>query len=258
MVGDVRDTDLAAESTGMIYIPGYAGTTLIIRTRANPTAFVAAIREAINEVDSSVPVYDVNSMQDLLAASLQKRKFVTLLLTIFAALALVLASVGLYAVLSYVVTRRTREIGIRIAIGASNANILLLIFRHGLIVTLFGMALGLGISLLLKPLIASQLFGIKVFDGATFSLAATVLLRGKSCRSLRARSPPLKAFRYRELRAPQPRRVSALSIQMLLTASSIRDSGARRPGGESRGGCRGAAADKWSMECKHKGDFPGD
>src|SRR5437764_13269624 len=115
----------------MIYIPGYAGTTLIIRTRANPTAFVAAIREAINEVDSSVPVYDVNSMQDLLAASLQKRKFVTLLLTIFAALALVLASVGLYAVLSYVVTRRTREIGIRIAIGASNANILLLIFRHG-------------------------------------------------------------------------------------------------------------------------------
>ncbi len=176
VVGDVRDTDLAAESTGMIYVPGYAGTTLIIRTKSNPTSFVAAIREAINEVDSSVPVYDVNSMQDLLAASLQSRKFATLLLTLFAALALALATVGLYAVLSYVVTRRTREIGIRIAIGASRDSVLLLIFRHGLMMTFSGMVLGLGISLLLKPLIASQLFGSQVFDGPTFSLASALLV----------------------------------------------------------------------------------
>ncbi|PYT93165.1 MAG: hypothetical protein DMG36_11315, partial [Acidobacteria bacterium] len=177
VVGNVRDANLAAESKGMIYVPGYAGTTLklIVRTKSNPTAFVAAIREAVHEVDSSVPVYDVNSMQDLLAASLQNRKFATLLLTLFAALALVLASVGLYAILSYVVTRRTREIGIRIAIGASSENVLLLIFRHGLIMTFSGMALGLGISLLLKPLIASQLFGIKVFDVATFTLASVLL-----------------------------------------------------------------------------------
>ena len=175
VVGDVRDTDLTAESKGMIYFPGYFGTTLIIRTKSNATSFVAAIREAIHEVDSSVPIYDVNSMQDLLAASLQSRKFATLLLTLFAALALALASVGLYAVLSYVVTRRTQEIGIRIAIGASRESVLLLVFRYGLKMTVAGIALGLGISLLLKPLIASQLFGIKGFDAASFALASLLL-----------------------------------------------------------------------------------
>jgi putative ABC transport system permease protein len=175
VVGDVRDTDLASESKGMIYVPGCFGTTLIIKTKSNPASFVPAIREAISQVDSSVPVYDVRSMQDLLAASLQRRKFGTLLLTLFAALALALASVGLYAILSYVVTRRTREIGIRIAIGASGDSVLLLIFRHGLTMTLSGLLLGLGISLLLKPLIASQLFGIRVFDGPTFGLASLLL-----------------------------------------------------------------------------------
>jgi putative ABC transport system permease protein len=121
-------------------------------------------------------VYDVKPMQDLLAASLEKRKFATLLLTLFAVLALALASIGLYGVLSYVVTRRTREIGIRIAIGASRDNILLLVLRHGLMMTLSGMALGLGIALLLKPLIASQLFGIKAFDVATFTLASVLMV----------------------------------------------------------------------------------
>ena len=176
VVGDVRDTDLAAESKGMIYFPGYFGTTLIIRMKSDPTSFVAAIREAVHEVDSTVPVYDVNSMQDLVAASLKSRKFATLLLTLFAALALGLASVGLYAVLSYVVTRRTQEIGIRIAIGASRESVLLLVFRYGLTMALAGIALGLGISLLLKPLIASQLFGIKVSDVASFTLASLLLV----------------------------------------------------------------------------------
>jgi len=176
VVGNVRDTDLAAESKGMIYVPGYAGTTLIIRTKSNPVSFVAVIREAIHEVDDSVPLYDVKLMQDFVAASLHSRKFATLLLTVFAALALALASIGLYAVLSYVVTRRTQEIGIRIAIGASRENVLRLIFRHGLTMTISGMALGLGISFLLKPLIASQLFGIKIFDMASLTLASVLLV----------------------------------------------------------------------------------
>ena len=102
-------------------------------------------------------------------ASLQKRKFATLLLTLFAALALALASFGLYGVLSDVVTRRTPEIGIRIAVGASTNKILLPVFRHGLTMTFSGMALGLGIALLMKPLIASQLFAIQVFDWLTVS-----------------------------------------------------------------------------------------
>jgi putative ABC transport system permease protein len=123
-----------------------------------------------------VPIYDVNTMDGLLAASLQRRKFAAALLTLFAGLALVLASVGLYAVLSYLVTRRTREIGIRIAIGASRDNVLLLIFRYGLTIAISGVTLGLGGSLLLKPLIASQLFGVQPLDALTLSLASVLLV----------------------------------------------------------------------------------
>lgn len=176
VVGAVHDTDLAAESKGTIYVPGYAGTTLVIRTKSNPTTFVAAVRGAINQTNRSVAVYDVNTMQDLLAASVQRRKFAAMLLTVFAGLALALASVGLYAVLSYLVTRRTHEIGIRIAIGASRENVLLLIFRYGLTLSVSGVALGLGASLLLKPLIASQLFGVQPLDALTMSIASLLLV----------------------------------------------------------------------------------
>jgi ABC-type antimicrobial peptide transport system permease subunit len=175
-VGAVRDTDLAAESKGMIYVPGYAGTTLVIRTKSNPTTFLAAVREAINQTNSSVPVYDVNTMDGLLAASVQRRKFAAALLTLFAGLALALASVGLYAVLSYLVTCRTREIGIRIAIGASGGSVLRLIFRYGLTMSASGVVLGFGASVLLKPLIASQLFGVQPLDVLTMSLASLVLV----------------------------------------------------------------------------------
>lgn len=175
VVGAVHDTDLAAEAKGTIYVPGYAGTTLIVRTKSNPAAFVAAVREAISQTDKSVAVYDVNTMQDLLAASFQRRKFAAMLLTLFAGLALALASVGLYAVLSCLVTRRTHEIGIRMAIGASRENVLLLIFRYGLTLSVSGVALGLGASLLLRPLIASQLFGVQPVDALTMSLASLLL-----------------------------------------------------------------------------------
>ena len=176
VVGAVHDTDLAAESKGTIYVPGYAGTTLVIRTKSNPAAFVAAVREAINQANKSVAVYDVNTMQDLLSASLQRRKFAAMLLTVFAGLALALASVGLYAVLSYLVTRRTHEIGIRIAIGASRESVLLLMFRYGLTMSVCGVALGLGASLLVKPLIASQLFGVQPLDPLTMFLASLLLV----------------------------------------------------------------------------------
>ena len=176
VVGDVRDTDLAVESKGMIYVPGYAGTTLVLSTRSTPTTFVAAVREAVSQTDSSVPIYDENTMQDLLAASLQRRKFAAALLTLFAGWALGLASIGLYAVLSYVVARRTREIGIRIAIGASRDNVLLLIFRYGLTMAVSGLVLGLGRALLHKPLIASELFGVQPLDVLTLSLASLLLV----------------------------------------------------------------------------------
>lgn len=201
VVGPVHDTDLAAESKGTIYVPGYAGTTLVIRTKANATTFMEAVREAISQTNRSVAVYDVNTMQDLLAASLRRRKFAAMLLTVFAGLALALASVGLYAVLSYLVTRRTHEIGIRIAIGASRENVLLLIFRYGLTLSVSGVALGLGASLLLKPLIASQLFGVQPLDALTMSLASlslvmTAILASYVPASRAVRVDPMVALRH--------------------------------------------------------------
>jgi predicted permease len=201
VVGAVRDTDLAAESKGMIYVPGYAGTTLVIRTKSNPTTFVAAVREAINQTNSSVPVYDVNTMDGLLATSLQRRKFAAALLTLFAGLAIALASVGLYAVLSYLVTCRTREIGIRIAIGAPGGSVLRLIFRYGLTMSASGVVLGFGASLLLKPLIASQLFGVQPVDVLTMSLASLMLLMTAMLASYvpanrAARVDPMVALRH--------------------------------------------------------------
>jgi putative ABC transport system permease protein len=201
VVGDVHDTDLAVESKGMIYAPGYVGTTLVVRTKSNPTTFVAAVREAIHQVDSSVPIYDVNTMQALLAASVQRRKFATMLLTLFAGLALGLASVGLYAVLSYLVTRRTREIGIRVAIGASRENVLVLIFRYGLKLALFGVVLGLAVSMFLKPLIGSQLFNVQPLDIVTLSLASfllvtTAMLASYVPANRAMRVDPMVALRY--------------------------------------------------------------
>jgi putative ABC transport system permease protein len=162
---------------------------------------VAAVREAISQTDSSVPIYDVNTMDGLLAASLQRRKFAAALLTLFAGLALAMASVGLYAVLSYLVTRRTREIGIRIAVGASRENVLVLIFRYGLTMAISGVVFGLGVSLLLKPLIASQLFGVQPVDALTMSLASLLLVMTAMSACLvpayrAARVDPMVALRY--------------------------------------------------------------
>ncbi len=201
VVGAVHDADLAAESKGTIYVPGYAGTTLVIRTKSNPATFVGTVREAISQTNISVAVYKVNTMQDLLAASLQKRKFAATLLTLFAGLALALASVGLYALLSYLVTRRTREIGIRIAIGASRDNVLLLIFRYGLTISVAGVVLGLGVSLLLKPLIASQVFGVQPLDALTMCSASLLLVMTAMSACLvpayrAARVDPMVALRY--------------------------------------------------------------
>ncbi len=201
VVGAVHETGLAAEAKGTIYVPGYAGTTLVIRTKSNPATFVAAVREAISQTDSSVPIYDVNTMDGLLAASLQRRKFAATLLTLFAGLALALASVGMYAVLSYLVTRRTREIGIRIAIGASRENVLVLIFRYGFTMAVSGVMLGLGGSLFLKPLIASQLFGVESLDALTMSLASMLLVMTAMSACLvpayrAARVDPMIALRY--------------------------------------------------------------
>jgi ABC-type antimicrobial peptide transport system permease subunit len=115
-------------------------------------------------------------MNDVIARTLAQRKFTMVLLGIFAGLAVVLAAVGLYGVMSYVVTQRTREIGIRMALGAQRADVLKLVIRQGMIVTAAGIAIGLAASLGLTRLIANLLYGIAATDAVTFAALSLLLL----------------------------------------------------------------------------------
>ena len=175
IVGDVHDSDLAAESKGMFYVPAYGGTTLVARTTSDPRPLIGALREQIRAVDAEQPVYDISTMSELVAVSLARRRFAVTLLALFAALALVLAFIGLHGVIAYLVTLRTHEIGIRLALGAQHADVLRLILSQGLLMSLAGVAIGLVAALLATPLLASQLFGVHPADSQTL-VAVTLLL----------------------------------------------------------------------------------
>jgi predicted permease len=175
IVGDVHDSDLAAESKGMFYVPGYGGTTLVVRTKSDPRPLIGALREQIRAVDAEQPVYDISTMSELVAVSLARRRFAVTLLALFAALALVLAFIGLHGVIAYLVTLRTHEIGIRLALGAQRADVLRLILSQGLLMSLAGVTIGLVAALLATPLLASQLFGVHPADTQTL-VAVTLLL----------------------------------------------------------------------------------
>jgi putative ABC transport system permease protein len=176
IVGDVHDSDLAAESKGMFYVPGYGGTTLVVRATSDPRPLVGAVREQIRAVDPEQPVYDVSTMSELMAVSLARRRFAVTLLTLFAALALVLAFLGLHGVTAYLVTLRTHEIGIRLAFGAQHTDVLRLILSQGLLMSLAGVAIGLVAALLAAPLLASQLFGVHPADSQTLVAVSLLLM----------------------------------------------------------------------------------
>jgi predicted permease len=175
IVGDVHDSDLAVESKGMFYVPGYGGATLVVRTTSDPRPLIGAVREQIRAVDAEQPVYNVSTMGELVAVSLARRRFAVTLLALFAALALVLAFIGLNGVIAYLVTLRTHEIGIRLALGAQRADVLRLILSQGLLMSLAGVAIGLVAALLATRLLASQLFGVHPADSQSL-VAVTLLL----------------------------------------------------------------------------------
>ncbi|HEY9285300.1 MAG TPA: FtsX-like permease family protein, partial [Pyrinomonadaceae bacterium] len=149
---------------------------LVVKTSGEPASFVAPIRREVQAVDRDQPLGNVRTLEDLLARSLAPRRFSLLLVVVFAAAALLLGAVGLYGVLSYVVTQRTREIGVRMALGARAGDILRLVVRHGMALALLGVAAGVAASLALTRLMSGMLFGVSATDPATFALVALVLL----------------------------------------------------------------------------------
>jgi len=150
--------------------------TIVVKTNGQPETVTAAVRNAILSVDSEQAIFNVATLQELQANSILLRSFFMLLLIIFALLALVLAVVGIYGVMSYAVTQRTQEIGIRLALGARAGDVLSLILRNGMILTLAGVLLGLAGAFFLTRLLATLLFGVEPTDAATFASVSIALI----------------------------------------------------------------------------------
>lgn len=177
VVSDVRMNDMATTPDAAIYVPfpqaifghfGDWGMTLAVRTKSNPAPLIEAIRQQVSALDRTLPVYQVRTMEQVISESVAQRRSSMTLLTIFAVLALVLAVVGIYGVISYSVNQRTHELGIRVALGAGNPDILKLIIGQGLMLTLVGIGIGLIASFALTRFLSGMLFGVGATDPVTF------------------------------------------------------------------------------------------
>lgn len=180
IVGGVSHTTLGLPSQPEVYLPFQqnpdATITLVARTKSDPRALAAAVRREVSAVDKDLPVSNIKFMDEIVAGSVSQPRVYALLLGIFAALALVLAAIGIYGVISYSVTQRTHEIGIRMALGAPAKNVLALIIKQGMALALVGIFLGLLVSLALTRVLASQLYGVSSTDPATFTAISLLLM----------------------------------------------------------------------------------
>ncbi len=184
VVADVRQMGMDAPVKAEMYFPyrqitthfWYAPRDLVIRTTGDPTRLVTAARQAIREVDPDQPISNIATMDELLTEETGPRRLGMILLSAFAGLALLLASLGIYGVLSYFVTQQTPEIGVRMALGAGQRNIMGLVLRKGMRWTLPGVAIGLLATFAMTRLIKSLLFGINPTDPVTFAAVSIVLI----------------------------------------------------------------------------------
>jgi putative ABC transport system permease protein len=182
VVGDVKHFGLDLPEQPALYSPytqiqpWKRWMTFVARTQSDPGAMSLQIKKEIWKVDSQLPVTRVETMSEVSAESFAARRFYMTLLSIFAGLALVLAAIGIYGVMSYAVTQRTQEIGIRMALGANNRDVLQLIIRNGMLLVLIGVALGLAGAFALTRLMSSLLFDVVPTDGLTFGVVSLVLI----------------------------------------------------------------------------------
>ena len=149
--------------------------SLLVRTSTDPASLAEPVRAQVMSTDRDQPVFNVRPMEEVVAASIAGRRFSMLLFTIFAAVALLLAAVGIYGVMSYSVAQRTHEIGIRMALGAKAADILRMVVRQGLLLALIGVGIGLTAAFILTRVMANLLFGIEAADPTTFLGIAVIL-----------------------------------------------------------------------------------
>jgi ABC-type antimicrobial peptide transport system permease subunit len=204
IVGDVKRKRLTGEMPAQLYLPFKQALildpTVVIRSQGDPLTQLSGLRSAINQIDGNVPLYHVSTIENYLSISAAQPRFQTMLLSFFAALALLLSAVGLYAVLSYMVAQRRLEIGLRLALGAQRDDVLGLILRRGLMLAATGLAIGIVVSLVLTRFMQEMLYGIEPFDPLTFAAVTVVLLLislvASSAPALRAaRLDPMRTLR---------------------------------------------------------------
>jgi predicted permease len=180
VAGRIKQYTLDTDSRIALYLPQtqYPSRSMnvVLRGQSDPANLTSAVANAIHGLDPDLPLYNVRTMEQRLAESLARRKFSMALLTAFAGLALALATIGVYGVIAYLVNQGTRELGIRIALGASQRNILALVMRQGMSLALTGVAIGVAAALALTRLMQSLLFGVKATDALTFAAIPVVLL----------------------------------------------------------------------------------
>jgi ABC-type antimicrobial peptide transport system permease subunit len=182
--GDVRESSLESVPAPMIYVPlaqatfgffGDWGMTLVARTKSEPAAFINDVRQLARDLDPTLPLFEITTLEQLMSDSLAQRRSLLWLLEGFAAVALVLAAIGLYGVVSFLVSQRTQELGIRMALGAQVSNVLRLTIGQGLRLALGGITVGLVAALALTRVMSSLLFGVSVTDPFTFAVIALLL-----------------------------------------------------------------------------------
>ena len=205
IVGNVRYDSLIDESPPAVYFPhpdlAYSFMTLVIRTDGEPTAIAPAVQREIRMLDPNQPVSDVRTMDQVMSEWTSRSRFNTLLLGLFAALATLLSAVGIFGVMNYSVALRTRELGLRLAVGAQPRQVLLLVLKQGFVLTLVGVVFGLAAALALTRLLSGLLFGVGAVDVTTFTTISLflVIVSLLACylparRAMRI--DPLQALRY--------------------------------------------------------------
>jgi predicted permease len=211
VVGDVRARGLDQEPTPEFYLPmlqapaaAWSWTdrtmTVAVRAASDAVALMGSLRRAVGEVDAGLPLYNLGTMRGRVMDSLAQSRFSTMLLTVFGAIALALAGIGVYGVISYGVAQRTQEIGIRMALGARHRDVLTMVVRHGALLAGIGLVVGLAGALALSRLLSSLLFRVSPTDPPTFAagigvLSAAAVLAAALPARRAARTDPVVALR---------------------------------------------------------------
>jgi putative ABC transport system permease protein len=205
VVGNIRQESITDKVAAELYVPRAQmplnGMTLFVRTASDPLSVVAAVRNTVLSIDGNQPIFGVKTLAQRVSDATAVTRSLTVLFTAFALLALALGAVGIYGIVSYAVTQRTHEIGVRIALGANARDILQLILNHGLVLVLSGVTIGVAGALALTRFLTTLLFGVTATDTLTFLAVSLIFFVIAMCASLiparRAmKVDPLTALRY--------------------------------------------------------------